>query len=90
MLFHGLNIIATIFLQECLKIFWYFSFLAHMSFTPLFLLTTPPIIIREIPGIYGERDILIVVFGAYYMDISQLHKGLFAPLKYLWKENDQN
>ena len=82
----GLNILATIYYMKALKHSDISLSYPLISFTPLFLLITSPIIVGEFPSSYGLIGILIIVFGAYFMNISHLHKGLFAPLKYLLKE----
>lgn len=57
-----------------------------IAFTPLFLLITAPLIVGEFPSALGVAGILLIVFGAYFMKISERHEGLAAPFRALLKE----
>ncbi len=56
-----------------------------MSFTPLFLLITSPIMVGEFPNELGLVGVLLVVAGSYLLNLSKKSAGLFAPFKALLK-----
>jgi uncharacterized membrane protein len=57
-----------------------------LTFTPLFLLITSPLIVGEFPSIFGLIGILLVVTGSYLLNITKKSHGYFAPFKALLKE----
>lgn len=57
-----------------------------VTFTPIFMLITSPLILGEFPSSLGLAGILLIVFGAYFLNIKQRHIGYLAPLKSLVKE----
>lgn len=57
-----------------------------ITFTPLFLLITAPLIVGEFPSPVGVIGILLIVFGAYFMNIKEKRDGYFAPFRALLKE----
>ena len=54
-----------------------------MNFTPLFLLLTAPIFLQEVPSPLGVAGVLLVVVGAYVLNLRSDAKGFWAPLKTL-------
>ena len=58
-----------------------------LTFTPLFLLITSPIIVQEFPGTYGLIGILFIVTGSYTLNLKEKNKGFLAPLRALVNEN---
>ena len=56
-----------------------------LTFTPLFLLITSPIIVGEVPTLLGMLGVLLIVAGAYTLNLGEARKGLIAPLKLLLK-----
>lgn len=56
-----------------------------LSFTPVFLLVTAPLILKEAPSIPGIAGVIVIVCGAYLLNIS-LSKGFFFPFKQIIKE----
>ncbi|MFO8054554.1 MAG: DMT family transporter [Bacteroidales bacterium] len=57
-----------------------------VTFTPMFLLITSPLIVGEFPGYYGIAGILCIVLGSYMLNIHTVRKGFFAPFKALIKD----
>jgi len=57
-----------------------------VTFTPLFLLITSPLIVGEFPGYYGIAGIICIVLGSYMLNIHTIRKGFFAPFKALIKD----
>ena len=57
-----------------------------LTFTPLFLLITSPLMVGEFPGIFGLIGIFLIVTGSYLLNINKRSHGYFAPFKALLKE----
>lgn len=57
-----------------------------LTFTPLFLLITSPLMLGEFPNPLGLWGILLIVAGSYVLNIQQRHNGYLAPLQALVKE----
>ncbi len=54
-----------------------------LSFTPVFLIVTSPLIVGESPAIVGVAGIFMIVIGAYVLQLSEANKGLLEPFKAL-------
>ena len=54
------------------------------SFSPVFTALIASSTLHEIPTLFKFLGILIVVIGAYLLNISNLKEGLFAPIKKLF------
>jgi drug/metabolite transporter (DMT)-like permease len=54
-----------------------------VTFTPLFMLVTSPLILGEFPNIFGIVGILLIVLGSYLLNYRQRHAGLLAPFRAL-------
>ena len=81
-----LSLLAFIFYMKAIK-YSDLSIAAPMiTFTPLFLLLTSPVIIGEFPSIFGVLGILLIVFGSYILKLDKKKEGYFAPFKALLKE----
>ncbi len=57
-----------------------------LTFTPLFLLITSPLMVGEFPGIFGLIGIFLIVAGSYLLNINKKSQGYLAPFKALLKE----
>ncbi len=57
-----------------------------VTFTPLFLLVTSPLIVGEMPDITGIAGVLCIVVGSYFLGFSSQRKGVLAPFKALLTE----
>ncbi|MCD6414487.1 MAG: DMT family transporter [Candidatus Diapherotrites archaeon] len=56
------------------------------SFTPVFMLISGPLVLREMPSLVGLIGILGVVSGAYILSVRHIKYGLLAPFRALFKE----
>ena len=56
-----------------------------LSFTPLFLLVTSPLIVGEFPHITGMIGVVLVVIGSYLLNLSESKKHLLEPFRSLIK-----
>jgi uncharacterized membrane protein len=57
-----------------------------VTFTPLFMLITSPLILGEFPNIYGLAGIVLIVAGSYILNFKESSKGYLAPFKALVRE----
>ncbi len=80
-----LNIFANIFYFKALKSTDIGLSVPFVTFTPVFLLITSPLILGEIPSKFGIIGILFIFLGSYLLNISKFHEGFFAPFKALLK-----
>ncbi|MCK5581506.1 MAG: DMT family transporter [Candidatus Omnitrophica bacterium] len=54
-----------------------------LSFTPLFLLVTSPLILKEFPRPFGMLGVFFVVGGSYVLNFQPSQRGVLAPFKRL-------
>jgi len=57
-----------------------------ITFTPLFLLATSPIMLGEFPSAIGIFGVLLIVFGSYMLNIKRRGKGFLEPFRALLEE----
>ena len=57
-----------------------------ITFTPLFLLLTSPLIIHEVPTLSGILGVILIVIGAYILNIGESVKGVMVPFQALLRE----
>ncbi len=57
-----------------------------LSFTPIFLVATSFILLGELPSLLGFFGIIIVVAGAYILNLKSFGSGIFEPLKSMFRE----
>lgn len=57
-----------------------------ITFTPLFMLITSPLIVGEFPNLYGLLGILLIVGGSYILNFKESNKGYLAPFKALLRD----
>ena len=56
-----------------------------LSFTPLFLLVTSPLIVGEFPHLTGIIGVVLIVIGSYMLNLSESKKHLLEPFRALLK-----
>ena len=82
----SVNVVTTVLAMKALK-YSDLSIVAPIAtLTPLFLLIISPLIIGEVPTIFGLFGVLLIVFGSYMLNIKKKKDGYFAPFKALLKE----
>jgi len=81
-----LNIVATILYMRAIKLSDLSITVPMVTFTPLFLLVTSPLIVGEFPGIFGIIGIFLIVMGSYLLNIKKKSQGYLAPFKALIAE----
>lgn len=57
-----------------------------VSFTPIFLLMTSPLMVGDVPTTQDIAGILCIVAGAYVLHIQSVHRSLLAPLLAIFRE----
>jgi uncharacterized membrane protein len=84
-----LNLIALIFYMKAIKYSDISLAVPLLTFTPLFLLLTSPLIIGEFPKIFGVIGVILIVIGSYLLNIQARKNsflGFFYPFRALLKE----
>jgi uncharacterized membrane protein len=76
-----LNLITTVLYMKAIKASDLSVTVPMLTFTPLFLLLTSPIIVGEFPPLSGILGILLIVFGSYLLHLKEKQKGILAPFK---------
>lgn len=82
----SLNVITTILYMKAIKHSDLSIAIPMVTFSPLFLLMTSPLIVGEFPNFLGLVGVILIVFGSYILNVKQIHKGYLAPFKALLKE----
>ncbi len=57
-----------------------------LSLTPVFLVFTSFVILGELPSFAGFFGILMIVVGAYILNLKSINKGILEPFKSIFKE----
>lgn len=57
-----------------------------VTFTPLFMLLTSPLILGELPNGWGIAGVVLIVLGAYMMYIKSSKNGILSPFRALLSE----
>ena len=81
-----LNAIAIVLYMKAIKSSDLSITIPFITFTPLFLLLTSPLILSEFPSTIGVFGVLLIVAGAYFMKIKEKKKGFLSPFKHILKE----
>ncbi|MCK4836202.1 MAG: EamA family transporter [Candidatus Aminicenantes bacterium] len=81
-----LNMIATVFYMKALKSSDLSITVPMVTFTPVFLLITSPLMVGEFPTLSGLAGIILIVVGAYILNIRDSKQGIRAPFKALMAE----
>ncbi|MGC9517668.1 MAG: EamA family transporter [Methanomicrobiales archaeon] len=82
----SLNVVTTVLYMKALKYSDLSISVPMLTFTPLFLLITSPLILGEFPSFLGLIGILMIIVGSYILNIRQWKEGYLAPFKALLKE----
>lgn len=81
-----LNVAATILYMRAIKLSDISVAYPMITFTPLFMLITSPLILSEFPSISGIIGILLIVFGSYVLNMGERGNGVLSPFRSLLKE----
>ena len=78
--------VATVFYMKALKYSDLSIAVPMVTFTPVFLLATSPLILGEFPTLSGLAGLLLVVAGSYLLNIKDIRKGVWSPFRALVRE----
>ncbi len=81
-----LHVAATILYLRALKASDISLTIPIISFSPLFLLFTSPLMLGEAPTTGSKLGILLLVAGSYLLHLNEYHRGWLAPCKSLLRE----
>jgi uncharacterized membrane protein len=81
-----LNVFTNLIYMRAIKLSDLSITIPMITFTPLFMLITSPIIIGEFPNLYGIIGIFLIVAGSYILNFKEKSKGYLAPFKALLRE----
>ncbi|WP_286242545.1 EamA family transporter [Methanobacterium ferruginis] len=82
----SLNVVTTVLYMKALKYSDLSISVPMLTFTPLFLLVTSPLILGEFPSLLGLLGIFLIVSGSYLLNIKEWKQGYLAPFKALFRE----
>jgi uncharacterized membrane protein len=82
----SLNIVTTILYMKAIKRSDLSITVPMITFTPLFLLLTSPLIVGEFPSFMGLIGVLLIVACSYTLNIRKWNEGYLAPFKALLAE----
>ncbi len=82
----SLNVLTTILYMKAIKYSDLSISVPMVTFTPLFLLLTSPLLVGEFPTLHGLAGIILIVTGSYTLNLKEKSKGYLAPFKFLIKE----
>lgn len=79
----SINVLATLLYVRALKVSDLSLVAPFVTFTPLFLLVTAPLVVGEQPTRFDILGVLLLVAGAYTLNLKERDRGYFAPLRSL-------
>lgn len=81
-----LNTLANILYMNAIKLSDLSLTVPLVTFTPLFMLLTSPIIVGEFPSLWGIVGIVLIVGGSYSLNLKARSQGFLAPFRALLRE----
>ncbi len=82
----ALNLLTAILYMKAIKASDLSLTVPLVTFTPLFLLFTSPLMLGEMPGPFGVIGVVLIVAGSYLLNIKERRRGALAPLRALLGE----
>lgn len=82
----GMNLVVLPLYMRAIKVSDLSLTLPMLTFTPLFMLGTSPVMLGEFPDLWGGLGMVLIIVGAYAMHVGRGGRGLAAPLRALWNE----
>jgi uncharacterized membrane protein len=82
----GLNVLATFMYIEAIRISDLSITLPLLSFTPVFLLGTSPLLVADYPGLSGGAGVLLIFAGTYILNVREVSAGYLVPLRALLRD----
>jgi len=81
-----LNTLANILYMKAIKLSDLSLTVPLVTFTPLFMLLTSPLIVGEFPSLWGIVGIVLIVGGSYSLNLKARSQGFLAPFRALLRE----
>lgn len=81
-----INLVVTLIYMRAIQASDLSLVMPMITFTPLFLLLTSPLIVGEFPTPMGLVGVILIVMGAYLLNFDQVNKGKWEPFKALLRE----
>jgi drug/metabolite transporter (DMT)-like permease len=81
-----LDIMAVLLYMKAIKVSPLSLTLPFLSLTPVFLIGTSYVILGERPDRFGFIGIMLVVIGAYLLNVHTISQGFLAPFKAIAEE----
>lgn len=81
-----INMLTTLLYLTALKESDLSLSIPMLAFTPLFLLITSPLMLKEMPTMIGILGVTLIVIGAYIINIDKQKEGYLEPFKSIIKE----
>ena len=81
-----LEIFAFFLYMRALKLSPLSLSLPFLAFTPVFMILTGHLILGETIGLSGVLGILLIVLGAYVLNLSKMKSGLLGPIRAVMRE----
>ncbi len=82
----SLNVLATLLYIEAIKSSDLSITLPLLSFTPVFLLVTSPLLVSEYVSTIGGLGVVAIFAGAYILNVSEIRSGYLKPIHALLRE----
>jgi len=82
----GLNVLTAVLYIKAIQQSDLSLTVPMITFTPLFLLFTSPLILHERPGFSAVFGILLIVSGSYLLNLHQKERGFLEPFRALVRE----
>jgi len=82
----SLNLVSLLMYIKAIKLSDLSLTVPLITFTPLFLLVTSPLIVNEYPTVTDAIGILFIVTGSYFLNLKEKQKGYLAPFKALMEQ----
>lgn len=80
-----INTIAAVYYMKAISEGDLSEVMPMLSFTPLFMLITSPIMVGEFPNIFGLIGIVLIVGGSYLLNYRDMKGDILKPFKSLVK-----
>jgi drug/metabolite transporter (DMT)-like permease len=81
-----LNTLAFYLYMKAIKLSPLSLSIPFLSFTPVFLLATGFLVLKELPNRWGLAGVLLVVAGSYLLHVGEMKYGYLAPFRAVFKE----
>jgi drug/metabolite transporter (DMT)-like permease len=82
----GINVVTAILYMRAIRLSDLSITVPMVSFTPLFLLVTSPLMLKESPKPAGMAGIALIVLGSYLLNLHRRDQGFWTPFRALLSE----